>query len=278
MKKSVLLFCTLLSAVWIVLSSNASGAGREQGTDRTGSPVSAGFCGECHGTGNYDPTLEIAILDGTTPVTAYAPGKKYTVQVKITAASGTPGGYGYQATVLEAKAQAQAGVLGAAPSGQRVITLGGRQYAEHTRRATSNVFEMPWTAPAAGTGTVNVYAAGLAVNGDGSTGNDSPVKNSLSLIEATSTGLSSNKILAAQIKVYPNPALEFARVEIEGNLENDQLWVNLLDVQGRILQSKSLQQPNQRSQIELDVKTLPKGQYWVQVSNGKRTKTVSLLK
>lgn len=278
MKKSVLLFCTLLSAVWIVLSSNASGAGFNQGVDRSGSPLGDSYCGDCHGTGTYNPTVEIAMLDGTSPITTYVPGKRYTMQVSIVAGAGTPGGYGYQATVLDTKSNAQAGTLGSAPSGQRVVNLGGRQYAEQSRRSTSNTFQIPWTAPATGAGDLKVYAAGMAVNGDGGTGRDNAVKATLSLSEATSTGLSANKVLAAQIKVYPNPALEFARVEIEGSIENDQLWINLLDVQGRILQSKILQQATQSSQIELDVKALPKGQYWVQVSNGKRTKTVSLLK
>lgn len=278
MKKSVLLFCTLLSAIWIVLSSNASGAGFNQGVDRSGSPIGDSFCGDCHGTGTYNPTVEIAMLDGTTPITSYIPGKRYTMQVSIVAGAGTPGGYGYQATVLNAKSNAQAGAFSAAPSGQRIVTLGGRQYAEQSRRSTSNVFQMPWTAPAAGAGDLKVYAAGLAVNGTGSTDRDNAVKATLSLSEATSTGLNPNKILSAQIKVYPNPAIEFARVEIEGNTENEQLWVNLLDVQGRILQSKRLSQPTQNSQVDLNVKALPKGQYWVQVSDGQRTKTISLLK
>ncbi|MDX2067333.1 MAG: choice-of-anchor V domain-containing protein [Haliscomenobacter sp.] len=278
MKKSVLVLCTLLSAIWIALSSNASGAAQNQGTDRTGSPIGDSYCGDCHGTGTYNPTVEIAMLDGANPVTTYVPGKKYTMQVSIVAGAGTPGGYGYQATVLNAKSNAQAGAFSAAPAGQRIVTLGGRQYAEQSRRSTSNTFQMPWTAPAAGTGDLKVYAAGMAVNGDGGTGRDNAVKATLSLIEATSTGLTSNRILSAQIKVFPNPAVELARVEIEGSLENEQLWVNLLDVQGRIRQSKKLQQPAQTAQVDLNVKALPKGQYWVQVSDGQRTKTISLLK
>lgn len=278
MKKSVLVFCTLLSAIWIVLSSNASGAGFNQGVDRSGSPLGDSFCGDCHGTGTYNPTLEVAMLDGANPITAYVPGKRYTMQVKIVAGAGTPGGYGYQATVLDTKSNAQAGAFSAAPTGQRIVTLGGRQYAEQSRRSTSNTFQMPWTAPAAGKGDLKVYAAGLAVNGDGGSGRDNAVKATLSLSEATATSLASNRILNAQVKVYPNPAVEFARVEIEGNSENEQLWVNLLDVQGRILQTQKLQQSIRNSQVDLNVQALPKGQYWVQVSDGQRTKTISLLK
>lgn len=278
MKKSVLLFFTLFAAFWIVFNSNASGAGQFQGVDRTGSPHSPGACVECHGQGNYNPNLAIALLDGTTPVSTYVPGKQYTLRFSLNAANGTPGGYGYQAIVLDAKNNAQAGIWGTAPSGQRVIAVGGRQYTEHTRRATSGVFQMPWTAPAAGTGSVVVYTAGVAANGDNSNGGDSPTRNTLTLAEATLSSLPSSKILTAQLKVYPNPAIDFARVEIQGKIENAALWVNLLDVQGRILQSKRLQHSGEHTQLELNVENLPKGQYWVQVSDGSRTKTVALAK
>lgn len=277
MKKSVLLFFVFLSALWFVFNSNASGAGQSQGVDRTGSPLSPGSCGECHGQGTYNPSLEITLLDGTNPVSAYVPGKQYTLRFSVNPASGTPGGYGYQATVLDNK-NAQAGTLGTAPSGQRVITLGGRQYAEQSRRASSGVFQLPWTAPAAGTGNVVVYSTGVAVNGTGSNGGDNHASNKLTLTETTVSSLSAAKTLSAQLKVYPNPAVEFARLEIQGKLENASLWVNLLDVQGRILQNKRLQHQGENTQIELDVKNLSKGQYWVQVSDGSRTKTVALVK
>lgn len=277
MKKSLLLFFLFLAALWVVFNSNSSGAGQFQGVDRTGSPLSPGSCGECHAQGNYNPSLDITLLDGTNPVSAYVPGKQYTLRFSINPANGTPGGYGYQATVLDGK-NAQAGTLGAAPSGQRVLILGGRQYAEQTRRAGSGVFQMPWTAPSAGTGNVVVYSTGVAVNGTGSNGGDNHASNKLTLTETTVSSLSAAKTLSAQLKVYPNPAVEFARLEIQGKLENASLWVNLLDVQGRILQNKRLQHQGENTQIELDVKNLPKGQYWVQVSDGSRTKTVALVK
>lgn len=277
MKKSVLLFFLFLSALWFVFNSNASGAGQFQGVDRTGSPLSPGSCGECHGQGTYNPSLDITLLDGTNPVSAYVPGKQYTLRFSVNPANGTPGGYGYQATVLDSK-NAQAGTLGAAPSGQRVITLGGRQYAEQTRRAGSGVFQMPWTAPAVGTGSVVIYSTGVAVNGTGSNGGDNHASNKLTLTETTVSSLSAAKTLNAQLKVYPNPAVEFARLDIQGKLENASLWVNLLDVQGRILQNKKVQHQGENTQIELDVKNLPQGQYWVQVSDGSRTKTIALVK
>lgn len=277
MKKSVLLYLVFLSALWVVFNSNASGAGQSQGVDRTGSPLSPGTCGECHGQGSYNPSLDITLLDGTNPVSAYVPGKQYTLRFSVNPANGTPGGYGYQATVLDSK-NAQAGTLGTAPSGQRVITLGGRQYAEQSRRASSGVFQLPWTAPTAGTGNVVVYSTGVAVNGTGSNGGDNHASNKLTLTETTVSSLSAAKTLNAQLKVYPNPAVEFARLEIQGKLENASLWVSLLDVQGRILQSRKVLHQGENTQIELDVKKLPRGQYWIKVSDAGKTKTVTFVK
>ena len=277
MKKSVLPLLTVLAAFWIVFTSNESGPGFQQGVDYTGSPLGGSFCGDCHSSGRYNTTLQVQLLDGTTPVTSYAPGKTYTIEVKVVTGSGSPAGFGYQTTVLVAGSNAKAGTMGAVPSGQRLITLGGRQYSEHTRLSTSNTFKIPWTAPAIGTGTVNVYAAGVAANGSGSSG-DGANKTSLSLTEATSSDLAEAKILPANIEVYPNPVIDRATIEVKGELEQQKLWVELLDVHGRKLQVQKLEHAGQASQIQLDVETLPRGMYWIRVSDGKRIKTVSLVK
>ena len=277
MKKSVLLVTTLLIAARIIFSSDSNGPGFSQGTDRTGSPLGDSFCADCHSSGRYSTSLQVEMLDGTTPVTSYTPNKKYTLQVKVVAGSGTPAGYGYQTTVLQSGTNNQAGTLGPATTGQRVITLGGRQYAEHTRVSVSNVFQMAWTAPASGTGNINVYAAGLAANGSGSSG-DGAAKNALALTEATSTALPSAKKLPVSIKVYPNPVIESALLEINGALKTNRLWVELIDAQGRKVQKQQLQYSGQNAQIKLDFQDLPHGNYWARVSDGERLQTVSIAK
>ena len=264
-------------AARIIFSSDSNGPGFSQGTDRTGSPLGDSYCADCHSSGRYNTSLQIEMLDGTTPVTSYTPNKKYTLQVKVLAGSGTPAGYGYQTTVLQAGTNAQAGTLGPATTGQRVITLGGRQYAEHTRVSVSNVFQMSWTAPTSGTGTVNVYAAGLAANGSGSSG-DGAAKNTLALKETTATALADARILPVEVKLYPNPVIESALLEINGALKTNRLWVELIDAQGRKVQTQQVQYGGQNAQIKLDFQDLPHGNYWARVSDGERLKTVSIVK
>jgi len=165
------------------------------------------------------------MLDGTTPVTSYTPNKKYTLQVKVVADRAHLPAMATGATVLQAGTNTQAGTLGPATTGQRVITFEGSNTPEHTRVSVSNVFQMAWTAPASGTGNINVYAAGLAANGSGSSG-DGAAKNTLALTEATSTALPSAKKLPVSIKVYPNPVIESALLEINGALKTNRLWVD----------------------------------------------------
>jgi hypothetical protein len=277
MKKFLLPLSTVLAALWIVFSSNASGAGQNQGVDRTGSPISNSFCGDCHDGGSFRPSVQIALLRDTTPVTSYEPGKTYNLRVRITAGTGTPGAYGYQATVLTST-RAQAGAFGTAPTGQRVLNIGGRQYAEQSRRSTANAFIIPWTAPLKGTGTVTVYATGLAVNSNNNSGGDNAQAVSLALTESTATSTNAVEALAVKVQAYPNPATDFVRLDISGELPNRQLWVDLLDGQGRILQRQNLFYAGQNAQTQLGVQALPRGQYWVRISDGKRVKTLPIQK
>ncbi|MBM3938430.1 MAG: hypothetical protein FJ333_07245, partial [Sphingomonadales bacterium] len=77
--------------------SNSNGPGG----DRTGAPGSSGNCSSCHGgSAALGGDLVITAVDIATAstVTTYAPGKKYTIGVKM---GGTSTRKGFQATVLD---------------------------------------------------------------------------------------------------------------------------------------------------------------------------------
>ncbi len=270
MKKHVLTLSVIFGGLWIILSSNASGAGQDQGTDRTGSPLSGDtFCGDCHGANAFRPTIEIAVLDGANPIQSYTPGRVYTMRVTISATTGTPAGYGFQAVALN-NANGTAGVFGTTPSGVRTIDLGGRRYIEQTRRSTSNTFSIPWTAPARGAGRVRVFAAGVAANGSGSSG-DGAVKGELALSESGSTSLPESARLKVEVDVFPNPATDFVQVRLKGTDRPRNLFVDLVDAQGRLLQRQVLPE-----QVELDVRALSAGTYFLRISDGQRLMTRAL--
>jgi hypothetical protein len=150
---------------------------------RTGAP-GEGLCTNCHGGGSFSPTISIQMLDGSTPITTYTPGQSYTLRVAV---GGGGGCYGAQATVLTNSGNTTAGVLSAPNIGTSIRASGGRTYIEHNTRSTTGIFTANWVAPATGTGSVTVYAAGIACNGTGNTSGDNGTNGSLTLSEAIPT-------------------------------------------------------------------------------------------
>ena len=163
-----ILFSVALATTLFMASS--SGAGNVQQQDRTGGPLSSQFCGLCHATGAFNPSINVQVLDGEDAVSVYQPGQTYTLRVTITADEGAVG-YGFQAVALTGADNLQAGSFTAA-MGTQVVTLNDRDYVEHSQRSAANVFEVQWQAPTTGLDDVRFYAAGVAANGNGTSAND----------------------------------------------------------------------------------------------------------
>jgi len=176
-----------LSFSLLYFTSYSSGP-TAQARDVTGSPLTTQQCAGCHNGGNFDPVTTITLIDQGESVTVYEPGKTYTLQVSI-AAENSPAGYGYQAVVLDANND-NAGTFGPTSADFRIATSGTRNYLEHVRRQSQPLVEVEWTAPAAGTGEINVYAAANAVNFSSSTSGDNADTDVLTLTEmgASSAG------------------------------------------------------------------------------------------
>lgn len=173
----------------------SGGAADVLNQDRTGSPVSVGTCAACHGGGSFAPNINLSVInaDGD-EVDSYIPGATYTMNFNVTPTAGSPSGYAMQGVALD-DANLQAGTFGIPTTANTQITaLSGRNYIEHSGTAAggaSYTFSAPWTAPTAGTGDVNLYFIGLAVNSNGGTSGDSPsAPVSTSLAEEEITGFS----------------------------------------------------------------------------------------
>jgi hypothetical protein len=202
MKRKILIGA-FLSALAVLLMNSSNGAGASQNADRTGSPVANGNCNGCHSGGVVTPTVTVALFDGLLPVTTYTPGKAYTLRISVLGL-GYPR-YGFQ-TVALATGNVNAGTMTAGSTGTRVVTVNGRKYGEHSAPGTTGIFELNWTAPAAGTGTVTFYTAGLgAANPSGDNG-DKANTNSITVTEAS--GMSVMGISGSEFQFGPNPVID----------------------------------------------------------------------
>lgn len=278
MKKNVLLTTLSLLFLAFLFYEASSGVAAAQGVDRTGAPGSDAGCNSCHGGGNFNTSVSVAVLDGETPVTAYEPGKKYTFRVTVNAAN-NPAGYGFQSVGVVAQGNANAGSFGTAPTGTQVTNLSGRQYFEHSQRNTGNSWSIEWTAPAAGTGEVRFYAAGNAVNANGDSGGDSPARLSspLSLSENIASSLAAVERLDLQMKVFPNPVQDQLSLQIEGS-EEGPFQLRLLNGAGQLVRSTNIQVVNGKAIERLEVSKLPAGLYHLHLTDGRRVKTIRAVK
>jgi len=261
MKKIYIPFILALGGFFAL--SNSGGAGAAQGTDRTGSPVGMGSCQTCHNAGSFNPSAVIEILSGDTPVTQYEPGAQYTVRITTTAAN-APAGYGFQAVALDA---AEAGIgTWVAGSGYNTIEIGGRGYAEQASPSSSNVYNVTWTAPAAGAGDVNFYAATASTNGNGgSSGDNGAVAPFVTITEDEGSSVANQGIGKMELTIMPNPVSSLLNYKAIGR-DNGVYQLQITDAFGKIVKTQQIDLITGENQNSINVSDLAKGVYILQIS------------
>jgi hypothetical protein len=267
MKRFISFVVLFVVSILIIASSN--GVTTSQSLDRTGSPVGTTQCGACHSGGNYNPTLLLRLKnsDGDI-VTEYVPQQSYTLEVVF--GGNTAPRYGMQAVALVNGTNANAGSLSAANNKSKTSTLNSRIYADHNGFVSSNTFELNWTAPAQGTGNISFYAAGIAANGSGSSG-DSPVTASpLSVSEdltaepvdpidpGTPTSIAG---LDSDIwNIYPNPVIDFLTIQ---NQQMQTANVMVFNLSGKVIENINVSNDN----FILDFSGYPSGIYFLLIES-----------
>lgn len=192
-----------LAVLWVILASSSNGRATAANQGNTGGPGETTTCSSCHSGGSFGTASVLIQLfaSGTTnTVTSYVPGTTYDLRVTVNHTSGTPTGHGFQLTAFKNTSTPLGDTysnLGANVKKKTVTTgtYNGRTYCEHQGVLASNVFNMSWTAPAASTGTVVFYAAGVCANKNNSDNGDKAGNSSLSITEAiplSATGTTTN--------------------------------------------------------------------------------------
>ena len=142
----------------------------------TGAPGESGtVCGSCHAGGSFGTTTTALRVTNSMgqEVTSADPGQVLTFEVTVMAGMGTPAGYGFQLTTIDASG-ISAGTymnLGANVQASIAASTGGRTYLEHDGTSASAVFTADWMAPNDG-GDYSVYFIGNVVNGANGSGGD----------------------------------------------------------------------------------------------------------
>ena len=91
-------------------------------------------------------------------------------------------------------------------------------------------------------------------------------------------GLVSDNPQEIKLTVFPNPATDYAIVEIEQTVEKEQLVLTLIDNLGRVLEQQSLLAESNYTQQTIQLEHLPNGVYLVVIQCGESQLTQHLVK
>lgn len=180
MKKTIVLLPFILGFAYVLLCGNAGGPGNVSSQERTGVTGTA----SCDGGGCHTPTtggtvlFSISLTGPLGGTTTYVPGGSYTIHLSGLNASTVAilPHFGYQVSAVTSTS-ANAGTMTPPSASHHLITVSGINVMEHAvplapssgtgapipAGTTYDVY-IPWTAPAAGTGSVTIRGIMNAVN------------------------------------------------------------------------------------------------------------------
>lgn len=206
MKKTLLVLsafaCITLLSLFSLSTVHSNPGGAPGGA--SGAPADNNNTCARSGCHSGSPSDRDGILSSNVPSTGYVPGQTYSISVLITQQGINR--FGFQASPQAANGAVQGTIT--ITDAARTQLISGK-YVTHRQAsinsANSNSWGFNWTAPAAGTGEVNFYAAAMAANSNGGTGGDLVFRDVLTLQEDVGVGISSTEEQAA-LQIFPNPA------------------------------------------------------------------------
>lgn len=283
-----LLFLTILCA--LVLPASKNGRASADKIGNTGAPGDDAnpngtprICTYCH-FGAAAPTVSIRVLDADgDSVSTYIPGQQYTARVTINTNVPSLTGFGFQMIALRDSGNTD--LDGFSDPGNntvnnyKIATIpNGRTYAEHDNVSVNNsVFNVVWTAPAAGTGPITFYTAGNAVNRNGSTSGDGAAATTLKLTEQSATSAPELSDASLQMKVWPNPVSDIARVEIN-TAQAGQYQFRVVDISGKTVWQQTQRLGQGASWLEIPAAVWAPGMYCLEAVSGDARQVIKLVR
>lgn len=279
---------TLFSAfaLGFLFMSHSGGRAATKDSGNTGAPgdqeLSPGVawtCQTCH-TGQLQVTMNIEVFDAGTSmaVTDYLPGATYDVKVTLDDTNNDASGYGFQMVSLVDTDDSDVNGWSAPGTGVQIATasMTARSYAEHDGISSSNVFEIKWTAPADGSGSVTFYAAGIGANSNDMNSGDGGTSATLTLQEGT-VGIFNTPELDARMNVYPNPVTDFLNVNVESAFTGD-VFTEIMDLQGRVIETRLLSLDLGENTERFETSHLNTGTYLLRLSKDTKVLTKQFVK
>ncbi len=248
----------LLIGGFSLIEANSSGSP----AGHSGSPASNGnTCARsgCHSGGGSPGAQHIVNVSSDIPASGYIAGDTYTITISVDDANDAASRSGI-AVSMEDGSGTHLGTL-ATGSGTR-FSSGSSNFITHQSSSiglplAGRDYSFQWTAPAAGSGQVTLYAAVNFANGNGTTSGDIIKEVTEVFSEASSVGLDESSRLS--LSLFPNPTSGLFRLSaLPSNVTH---W-SISDLQGKTVNSGKL---IPGSTQEMDLRNAPAGLYFVHV-------------
>ncbi len=232
----------------------------------SGAPGS-GTCNNCHIGEAPNAAPGKIMVESDIPASGYKANTTYNVTVKVVYPGRQLFGFNFKTT---------GGSL-AAVSPSAVSISADKFEATHRSSAPpardTGKFELKWTAPATGTGNVQIYVAGVAANGNGSNSGDNVYTANLTVTEDLATNKDDLFVTTQDLKIYPNPATDYCVVDFKTTGATD---IILTDIQGKSVRVWEGVGTGTRIQHTIDLTNLAKGIYLLSVRQGAGRQTARL--
>lgn len=279
MKRKILLISFLTIGVCLcintIVKSNSSGAP----ADVTGAPqdnYTTCAASGCHSDFKLNDTskgksIAVQLLDTINAVTSYTPGQKYKLVVTLKKPSCSK--MGFEATAFKGTKSTHAGTFSVGNYNDVQLNFFDNNYATHTfggsvdNMAGIGKFYVYWTAPAKGTGTVNIYTAGNLADGNGGVSGDYIMTNKLAISESA-TGIDEAREQIQDLHIFPNPMHE--QINLTYSLkEAGNVGMEITDMNGKQLQRLyyGIQTVGEHT-FNAKLDELPAGIYFLRLSIG----------
>lgn len=241
------ILCTIILS--FVLQSNKNGI--------SASYFSGCGGGGCHGTSKNSSTTISLKFNGNT-ITQYDPGVKYTVTYTVSNSSYTNSSNKCGFNIYFSKGNLANPSTGSALASAKEIV----HNAPKTMTNGSGSWTSEWTAPAKGSGSVQITIAGNATNGDNGTTGDAWNTTTLLLSEKLSSRILDQN---SQIKttIFPNPASDYLSLRSSHVLDLKKAVVSNLE--GKIFSISAVNKTADDYQI--DISSLSNGRYFLRLDS-----------
>ncbi|MCB0531571.1 MAG: T9SS type A sorting domain-containing protein [Saprospiraceae bacterium] len=274
---------------FIILPGNKNGRASESQKGNTGAPGdesntngSPRTCSYCH-FGAAGPVTFIHLIDTNgDSVTQYLPGQQYKARVSMSNSNTNLTGYGFQMIALRDSNNSD--LDGFSDPGNntvnnyKIATIpNGRTYAEHDNISSTPVFDVVWTAPPQGTGPVTFYAAGNAVNRNGTTSGDGTDSEVFHVNEAIPAGTTNPGTAVIPLSLWPNPATNIAYLNLQLQ-QGGIVRLSVFNLNGQLCWESKQSLEAGLNSLQLPVATWKAGTYVLEVSNGNQKGISRLVK